>query len=1272
MNMNKEASLSFKEHSNQQSISHVCFEMEQNHKVNTSQRKRNKKLSKVNGNIVTDLMEDIFHIFSSFRDSVCLIIENQKSTEKSSITESTALKLILKYFIFVFTLYGPILIINNSILNIESITSVLFLALSITVNLYVEGLADADEPQFRNVKILFFSALNLKFLVCAIFNTFDPRRNVVSVIRMFHIQIYLCCFIFLFLRKQNMLFFHIMFFLNKLCQIVLIQVFVGEGRNYFLEHCINLSVHILLLSINIHDNPQEAQYISSVLQDKSIVSGSFSSHDFDDSHSVRLIKESTNLKIKPIVVPNAAKEIKLKPQIVNSSFAYKRQNNMISDDISNRNSSESSERVFKGKKLSKSKINNISVMKDMPSSIPIDTSNLLSLKNKGNMLSCTGLLIFQITESKFGLKDSISFTQQDFKYFVHYCNPYLLELVHEMGEKLSCEADNNKEDQIFLSGNLNEHNELSDLQFLRKLELDHTLTDNLITQLKSEVLEKPESYNENLKACKTNKLAIQSSNISSLHDILYQFACSVDKRSTERGSFKLSYKEISQGFASNNLIFKFKDRYFKADFSIENNDFSKLNKSDNKSNTQINNTAYDSTCYLILYDITSFVKVITKLLNKFTEKQNTLSYVAHEFKTPLLSIVNLANNILSSLRLKEDIKDDVENISGISHYTHFLINDFIQIFKEDSHIQICKRKVDLKSILDFCNRIMKTLLKSYWDRKNVIPHLEIDNNLVNYEIVTDEVRLKQVLLNFISNAVKFTYKGKIRIVCAVRNGRASTSSCLQSQSKSTYCGIGGLGSSSISSNVEADTLGTIGAVKAGEIDLNHPFIEISIIDDGLGIKKDTLDKIKKENFTEIKIEHGNNPTGTGLGLRFTNNIIKKLGYKMNINSELNKGTHVSILIQEGVKLKNYSHTSSKNSLKNSTSRLKKVFKTRTQHTFINRKSHQILKRDSRLSSSVLKIMRKESQYSRRKFKSEFDQIISSQGANSAGIIKIKAQSIRKRSMRLADGSNIQCELFTRISPEITNVTYYNSEVIHKKKNYFLEIWSPEVEQSKSQDKSTTKFLLDDNQNQLITLMKVTDSKGSLQNKANQTDEDEGVTERKEIKDYDDDDLESFKKLLNPRRMIECINEFAHSRPEKFVACTDEKDYILIVDDIPIMRANLLKRLQTILKEMKIFDLEVRTGDDGVDIISHVLMHQRENRLKCVISDETMEYINGSKAVALIKSISKPLAIPLLVCYTGYDDEDKKSALISAGFNITISKEISTNELKDLLLLKGII
>jgi len=300
----------------------------------------------------------------------------------------------------------------------------------------------------------------------------------------------------------------------------------------------------------------------------------------------------------------------------------------------------------------------------------------------------------------------------------------------------------------------------------------------------------------------------------------------------------------------------------------------------------------------LIFDKTQHkIAEICEMENKI--KHKIFAKVAHEFKTPLNSIISLISKIKNYLQIggsaenienesytnknsikkmdsnkksdlnsennhtnlipfynqevEKNLNNDLNIIIGLSNYTMFLISDINQYSsnEEVKDMNIIKEKVCLRKILNFNYEILKALLFCNNKKmRTVKPIIEYDANLKGCLIETDEFRLNQVILNLLSNAVKFTKAGRIAIKATLM-----TNTSIFSESK----------------------------------------IYISIEDTGIGIKKDQKKLIFSES-EQLNLNYKMNKMGSGLGLSICYNIAKKLGYNVEFDSIEKSGTVFKIEI----------------------------------------------------------------------------------------------------------------------------------------------------------------------------------------------------------------------------------------------------------------------------------------------------------------------------------------------------------------------------------------
>lgn len=129
-----------------------------------------------------------------------------------------------------------------------------------------------------------------------------------------------------------------------------------------------------------------------------------------------------------------------------------------------------------------------------------------------------------------------------------------------------------------------------------------------------------------------------------------------------------------------------------------------------------------------------------------------------------------------------------------------------------------------------------------------------------------------------------------------------------------------------------------------------------------------------------------------------------------------------------------------------------------------------------------------------------------------------------------------------------------------------------------------------------------------------------------------------------------------------------KNKILIIDDHKLIRESLVLLIKKVLKNFdRANKFDVIEGCDGVDILSNLIKDQtKENEIKCVITDENMEYINGSEAISIIRKLEKAKKIKNIVIasVTAFEDGFSKTKIQESGANIVLPKPCSESMMRN--------
>jgi signal transduction histidine kinase len=176
-----------------------------------------------------------------------------------------------------------------------------------------------------------------------------------------------------------------------------------------------------------------------------------------------------------------------------------------------------------------------------------------------------------------------------------------------------------------------------------------------------------------------------------------------------------------------------------------------------------------------IFNDVSNIKVTEEVNAEFKYKTMFLSKVAHEFKNPILCITELVDQVYEkiieikettfNLIHKNNITELLNNIKSMSNYLIILIKDmdFFSLKNQNiSDIKIVKDVVIISDLLCFIKDITNVLIKKF-DKEGSIQFTIHEPKFLISRIYADELRLKQILINLLSNSVKYTMSGEIKL-----------------------------------------------------------------------------------------------------------------------------------------------------------------------------------------------------------------------------------------------------------------------------------------------------------------------------------------------------------------------------------------------------------------------------------------------------------------------------------------------------------------------------
>jgi len=229
-------------------------------------------------------------------------------------------------------------------------------------------------------------------------------------------------------------------------------------------------------------------------------------------------------------------------------------------------------------------------------------------------------------------------------------------------------------------------------------------------------------------------------------------------------------------------------------------------------------------------------------------KSQFLSVMSHELRTPLNAVIGITHLMMQSSP-REDQQEDLRTLQFSGESLLHIINDILDFTKLDSG------KIELSAIDFNLRELTQSLYQSFSYKareKNIVFDVEYDETMP-FMVKGDNFRLSQVLNNLISNAIKFTKEGSVKLKVALL------------EEKGTSC-----------------------------------VTKFSVVDTGIGIPEDKKDKIF-EQFTQADSNTTRLYGGTGLGLSISAKLVELMDSTILIDSQPGSGSdfHFSIVLQRG-------------------------------------------------------------------------------------------------------------------------------------------------------------------------------------------------------------------------------------------------------------------------------------------------------------------------------------------------------------------------------------
>ncbi len=227
-------------------------------------------------------------------------------------------------------------------------------------------------------------------------------------------------------------------------------------------------------------------------------------------------------------------------------------------------------------------------------------------------------------------------------------------------------------------------------------------------------------------------------------------------------------------------------------------------------------------------------------------KSTFLAHMSHEIRTPINAVLGLNEIILREAK-DEEIQQLAIDMSSATHGLLTIINDILDFSKiESGKMEIIEANYYLSSLI----HDLEVLIQARMQSKKQKLVIEVDENLPSV-LYGDEIRIRQILVNLLTNAVKYTPEGTITLRFK------------------------------------------------GYAVMDRVILHVEVIDTGIGIKPEDIERLYVA-FERIEKTRNRNIEGTGLGMNITAQLLNLMGSSLQVKSEYGKGSCFSFRLEQKI------------------------------------------------------------------------------------------------------------------------------------------------------------------------------------------------------------------------------------------------------------------------------------------------------------------------------------------------------------------------------------
>ncbi|MCL1828257.1 MAG: PAS domain S-box protein [Oscillospiraceae bacterium] len=252
----------------------------------------------------------------------------------------------------------------------------------------------------------------------------------------------------------------------------------------------------------------------------------------------------------------------------------------------------------------------------------------------------------------------------------------------------------------------------------------------------------------------------------------------------------------------------------------------------------------------VVHDITKLKEMEEEALSASKAKSRFLANMSHEIRTPMNAIMGITEMHLQNDDLTESLKEALQRIYNSSHLLLSIINDILDLSKiEAGKLELTSAEYSVASLINDTSTLNMMRIGS----KQIEFVLSVDKNTPS-ALIGDELRIKQILNNLLSNAFKYTEKGTVRL----------------------------------SVSVDAES----------EKQASESTLLMTVSDTGQGMTKEQVDRLFDE-YSRFNLEANRETEGTGLGMSITWNLIRMMNGKISVESEKGSGSTFIVRLPQG-------------------------------------------------------------------------------------------------------------------------------------------------------------------------------------------------------------------------------------------------------------------------------------------------------------------------------------------------------------------------------------